>query len=337
MIFWIAVPLLTLLAIAFVVVPVLRGPEEISRARWLRRCGLALGLASLVVIPSIALYYFVGRPDLAAPSSVPAPDTAQAAMPAAGVDKMIAALKAKTQQTPDDPEAWQNLGWAYMHISRPADAALAYKHAVALAPRNGDDLSALTEATVQSGDGKISKDEDSDFGRVLLLAPADPRARFYRALYKDQQGDHKDAIADWIKMVRNAPPDSARADEVRVVVQKVAQEQGIDVSTQLPPVAQPPASTAPGPDASQVAAAQAMSPDARGSMIHGMVDGLAARLKQNPQDEDGWLRLIKARMVLGEKDQAAIDYRAARRAFSNSPAVLARLDNTAHAMGVSKP
>ena len=193
---------------------------------------------------------------------------------------------------------------------------------------------------MQSGDGQISQAEDAGFHRVLSLAPADPRAHFYLALYKDQQGDHKGAIADWMKMLQGAPPDSPWAGEVRAVVEKVAQEQGVDVSAQLPPAAQPAGSAsaaAPGPDAAEVAAAQQMSPTDRGAMIHSMVDGLAARLKQNPQDADGWLRLIKARMVLGEKDQAQADYRSARKAFSNTPAVLTNFDNAARGMGVSGP
>ena len=48
---------------------------------------------------------------------------AQAPASPAGVGTMIAALKAKTQQAPNDPEAWQNLGWAYMHINPPDAAA----------------------------------------------------------------------------------------------------------------------------------------------------------------------------------------------------------------------
>jgi cytochrome c-type biogenesis protein CcmH len=343
MTFFIIVPLMTLLAVAFVVVPVMLGNKDASRAR-LRQGGLVLGLTALVVLPSIALYWFVGRPNLAA-TPVPAQDRASALdaaqSPAANVDTMIAALKAKTQQTPNDPAAWQNLGWAYMHVSRPADAVLADKHAVALAPGNGDYLSALTEATVQAGDGQISQAEDADFARVLILAPSDPRARFYRALYKDQQGDHKGAVSDWIRMLKSAAPDAPWADEVRTVIQKVAQEQKIDVSAQLPPAppqpAMDPPPATPGPDAAQVAAAQQMSPNDRAAMIHGMVDGLAARLKSNPQDADGWMRLIRARMVLGEKDQAETDYRQARKTFSNAPAEPAALNNAAQAAGVAGP
>jgi cytochrome c-type biogenesis protein CcmH len=40
-------------------------------------------------------------------------------------------------------------------------------------------------------------------------------------------------------------------------------------------------------------------------MIRGMVDGLAARLQQNPDDAAGWQRLANAYRVLGEDEKAA--------------------------------
>ena len=47
-----------------------------------------------------------------------------------------------------------------------------------------------------------------------------------------------------------------------------------------------------------------MSPEARQAMVDGMVSRLDARLKANPADLDGWLRLIRARRVLDQTDLA---------------------------------
>jgi cytochrome c-type biogenesis protein CcmH len=51
-------------------------------------------------------------------------------------------------------------------------------------------------------------------------------------------------------------------------------------------------------------AAQDMSPEERQAMIRGMVDGLAQRLEDEPEDIDGWLRLARAYAVLGERAEA---------------------------------
>ena len=42
----------------------------------------------------------------------------------------------------------------------------------------------------------------------------------------------------------------------------------------------------------------------RSAMIRGMVDRLASRLKQNGDDVEGWLRLVRAYMVMGDRDKA---------------------------------
>jgi cytochrome c-type biogenesis protein CcmH len=47
-----------------------------------------------------------------------------------------------------------------------------------------------------------------------------------------------------------------------------------------------------------------MSPEERQAMIRSMVDRLAARLEQNPNDKDGWTRLARAYDVLGETEKA---------------------------------
>ncbi len=369
MAFWIIIPLMTLLAVSFVTIPLLRKraaapivspdvdspagvttvnesapspPKAGSRTGGARTVPwLVLGLGLVVAIPSVGLYAFVGRPDLAAVrapgNNTPAAQGGDGAQ-APSMAQMIADLEVKTKQAPNDADAWQTLGWAYMHISRFDDAVGAYKHAVSLDPSNSESLSALTEATVQANGGKISPAAVAGFRRVTAATPIDPRARFYLALYKDQQGDHRGAVADWVKLLKEAPADSPWASEVRGVVETVAHEQGIDIPAQLPPAPpseKPESSAIPGPSAEQVAAAQQMSGSDQNAMIHTMVDKLATQLKQNPQDADGWLRLIRARMVLGEKSQALAAYHSARSAFVQDPAQLTALDKAAHALGVA--
>ncbi|MDA1088976.1 MAG: c-type cytochrome biogenesis protein CcmI [Proteobacteria bacterium] len=68
----------------------------------------------------------------------------------------------------------------------------------------------------------------------------------------------------------------------------------------------PPTSSSPkGPSAAEVKAAGQMSAGDRDQMIRSMVNRLADRLKQNPDDLAGWQRLAKAYEVLGDQDKAA--------------------------------
>jgi cytochrome c-type biogenesis protein CcmH len=241
-------------------------------------------------------------------------------------------LETQMQQHPDNAEGWRMLGWSYLQTGRNAEAAQAYGKAAALDPTNAEYLSAQGEATVLSSDGQVTPAAEDIFRRAVAADPSDPRARYYLAVAKDQRGEHKAAMDDWIALLKSAPPDAPWAGEVRTFVEKVAADRGVDISGRLPPatVAEAPR----GPTQEQMAAAQDMGPDNRQQMIQGMVNGLAERLKANPRDRAGWERLMRARMVLGQAEQAAADYRDADRAFSGSPADRQALRRTAVELGV---
>jgi cytochrome c-type biogenesis protein CcmH len=69
-------------------------------------------------------------------------------------------------------------------------------------------------------------------------------------------------------------------------------------------------------------------------MIHGMVDKLAGELSQHPRDVDGWIRLMRARMVLGEMDKATAALHDATSAFAESPQQQNALRDQARSLGV---
>ena len=73
---------------------------------------------------------------------------------------------------------------------------------------------------------------------------------------------------------------------------------------------------APQIDAEARARIEAMSADEQAAMIANMVDGLAMRLEQDPNDIEGWMRLIRARAVMGEVGQARRDLAAAHAVFT---------------------
>ncbi|MDZ4376294.1 MAG: c-type cytochrome biogenesis protein CcmI [Phenylobacterium sp.] len=300
----------------------------------------ALGIVAIVTLAGTGLYLAIGRPDVAAaPALGGEPDAAAGAAdghPQGDVAAMVAQLETQMQQRPDNAEGWRMLGWSYLQTGRNAEAAEAYGRAAALDPSNTDYLSAQGEATVLAAEGQVTPAAEAIFRKALAIDAADPRARYYLAVGKDQRGDQQGAMNDWIALLRSAPPDAPWASEVRGFVEKVAADRGIDLTGRLPPApAMAAAQSAPrGPSAEQVAEAQSLSEGDRDAMIEGMVAGLAERLKQNPRDRAGWERLMRARMVLGQTQQAAADYRSARQALSASPSDQAALEATARQLGV---
>src|SRR3974377_814734 len=69
---------------------------------------------------------------------------------------------------------------------------------------------------------------------------------------------------------------------------------------------------------------EAMQPQS--AMIHGMVERLAARLKQDGSDAEGWARLGHSYKVLGETDKALAASQEARQALAADPAKLPQLN-----------
>ena len=70
------------------------------------------------------------------------------------------------------------------------------------------------------------------------------------------------------------------------------------------------------------------------SMIRSMVDQLATRLETSPNDEDGWLLLMRSHMTLGEKDAAKAALTKALGTFASDAAVKTRLTAAARELGV---
>ncbi len=69
-------------------------------------------------------------------------------------------------------------------------------------------------------------------------------------------------------------------------------------------------------------------------MIESMVSRLAQRMAENGADVDGWLRLIKAYSVLGERDKALAAAASARGALAGNSDNLRRIGELTKELGL---
>ncbi len=81
----------------------------------------------------------------------------------------------------------------------------------------------------------------------------------------------------------------------------------------------------PGPTSQQMREAQKMSPAERQAMIQNMVNGLSAKLRDNPKDVAGWVRLLKARRVLGQTEAANTEIARMKKAFIDEPGTITEI------------
>lgn len=78
----------------------------------------------------------------------------------------------------------------------------------------------------------------------------------------------------------------------------------------------------------------AMPPRERDAQIRSMVDGLADRLESSPRDVEGWTRLMRSRVVLGEREVAATAFRKALEVFKDDSAASGKITAAAIELGL---
>jgi cytochrome c-type biogenesis protein CcmH len=216
------------------------------------------------------------------------------------IEQLISRAEAELAKNPGDVRGWTVLAPIYLRMGRAEDAVNAWRNAVRIEPGNIEFKSQLAEALVASGQGVVSEEARALFETALAEKPADPKPRFYLALALSQQNDLPAAEKAWRDLLADAPPQAPWRDAALAQLNSVLEKAGKPTEQ-----AQAPAKTpSGGPSQEQIAAASEMTPQARQEMIQGMVAGLAERLKSDPSDKEGWLKLIRAYGVMGDDAKA---------------------------------
>lgn len=283
-----------------------------------QRSVLASALVILLLVPVLGggIYLAIGRPeatrvDLAAMQQ----RAAQEAKLRADTERMIAQLRERLAGEPDRADGWLLLGRSLLAIDRAAEAVPALDRVIALQPADAEAYALRAEAQTLVADGSVTPAAQRDFRAVLERDPQHPGARYYLGLARLQEGDTRGAYDDWYALAADSPADAPWLDVVQARLRELAPRLGIALA-QAVPEPKPAQQATPGPSREQMDAAQQMSAEDRNAMVRSMVDRLAERLQENPNDADGWLRLARAREVLGEVDAAR---EALRRAVAVAP------------------
>ena len=233
--------------------------------------------------------------------------------PADSFEALIAQLEIRLKDNPKDAKGWGLLGRSYVAMGRMDDAAKSFASAVELTdPPDADLIGEYGETLVAAAGGRVVPAAEAAFEQILAIQPDDPRARYYLALAYLEKDNRPGAIQALKTLLASAPPKAPWADTVFERIQELegrpAAPAATTPATPAPAAASaaaPSAAPAPGPTPEQMQAAQDMTPEDRMAMIQGMVDGLAGKLEEDPNNYQGWLRLANAYMVLDRKSDAA--------------------------------
>jgi len=278
---------------------------------WRRR---VVAIVALVLVPfgAAALYLALGSPSL--PDQPLAPRlTASRESPS--VDTLVARVEEHLSSNPDDGRGWEIIAPVYMRLGRFDDAVKARRNALRFNGVSAERESALGEALVFAANGVVTAEAKAAFERAIVLDAKVIQSRYFLGLAAEQDGNHTQAAAIWRALIESAPPDARWIDLLRGALARVD-------------------ATAPAPSGEKVTASPELSPDQRNAVIEGMVERLSERLHQDGADVEGWLRLVRSYMVLGQPDKARAAVVDARRALAGDATKLRRLDELLKGLGV---
>lgn len=240
----------------------------------------------------------------------------------------IAVLIAKTEQhlsaNPQDGKGWEVIAPVYLRVGQFDKAAEAFrKTAELLGPSVRNEIG-LGEALAGLNGGVIGADALAAFKRASDLAPNDPQPKIYLATELAQKGKYQEAKSAFETILATAPQDAPWRS---IVEESVAQ---LDEAIKAP-------AGQPGPSQADVENAAGMSDADRTAMIEGMVANLDAKLKDNPSDKEGWLRLVRSYTMLKKPEDAKAALVRARAGLAGNEAGLSEVKALAVEMGLETP
>jgi cytochrome c-type biogenesis protein CcmH len=288
-----------------------RAPPTASNVR-LRRAAAIVALVGLPVV-SVAFYLPLGSPrlgDFPLAERIRAPDASEPLV------NLVAQVEAHLEKNPTDGRGWNVLAPVLTKLGRYDDAVRAYRNSIVYSGDSAERRADLGEALAGAAGGVVTAEAKAEFEHAIAIEPDEVKARYFLGLAAAQDGRNTEAASIWRAMLGQASSDAPWRPLVQAALARVD------------------GSAVPALPNDTVAAAKDMNEADRGAMIHSMVDRLATRLKQNGDDVEGWLRLVRAYMVMGDRDRAKSAQADARQAVANDAGRLRQLNEGLKNLGL---
>jgi cytochrome c-type biogenesis protein CcmH len=217
------------------------------------------------------------------------------------IPSLIAALARRAREKPFDWRGWALLGRGYLSLGDAGDAAAAFKRALLMAPseERAPLASGYVEALTVAASGVVTPEAEVAFSSALVTNPHDPAARYYLGLAQAARGNKVAALTYWQGLLADTPPSAPWRGQLLDHIAAISSQGG-----------------SPIPD------------------ISAMVAGLAKRLQANPNDPEGWQRLVRSYVVLGDRNKARAALDRARSALRDDPQAGAALDSEAKSLNL---
>ena len=278
----------------------------------LRRLAAVIALIGLPLVAA-GIYYPLGSPEL---PDFPLAQRSRTPGATQSLDTLVAQVEKHLEAEPADGRGWTILAPVLARLGRMDDAVRAYRNSITYSGENATRRADLGEALVAAAGGVVTGEAKAEFERAVALDADDVKANYFLGLAAEQDGHAAEAAAIWRSMLAKAPADAPWRPLVQSSLVRVG------------------GTPAPALSNDAMTAAKDMSETDRSAMIRSMVDRLATRLHQNGDDVEGWLRLVRAYMVMGEADKAKAATSDARQALAKDPGRLQQLNDGLKNLGL---
>ena len=283
-----------------------------SSLKWRRAAGV-LALAGLPLV-ALGVYMPLGSPRL---QDFPLAQRERGPGMAQSLENLVVQVEQHLEKNPTDGRGWNVLAPVLERLGRFDDAVRAYRNSLTYNGESAERRSDLGEAMSAAAGGVVTAEAKAEFERAHALNADDPKANYFLGLAAEQDGRKDDAAQIWRTLLAKAPADAPW----RVLVQSSLARVG--GSGAMPALSD-----------ETLAASRDLAEGDRNAMVRGMVDRLATRLKQNGDDVEGWLRLVRAYLVMGERDKAMGASADARQAVASDAERLRQLNEGLKTLGV---
>jgi cytochrome c-type biogenesis protein CcmH len=291
-------------------------PANSGASPKLRRAAAVAGLVGLPLL-ALAVYLPLGSPRL---PDFPLAERARAPDAAQPLENLVAQVEQHLEKNPTDGRGWKVLAPVLLRLGRYDDAVRAYRNSITYSGDSASSRADLGEAIAAAAGGVVTAEAKGEFEHALALDAGDAKASYFLGVAAEQDGRKDEAATIWRAMLEKAPADAPW----RPLLQEALTRVGA------------PAPAAPALSEQTMAAAKDMSATDRDAMIRGMVERLAVRLKQNGDDVEGWLRLVRAYLVLGDRDKAKGALADARQAVGSNAERLKQFNEGLKDLGLEK-
>jgi cytochrome c-type biogenesis protein CcmH len=287
--------------------------EPKSSLKW-RRAAAVLALVGLPLV-AIGVYVPLGSPRLQ-DFPLAQRERGSGSGMAGSLENLVVQVEQHLEKNPTDGRGWNVLAPVLERLGRFDDAVRAYRNSITYNGESPERRSDLGEAISAAAGGVVTAEAKTEFERAHALNADDPKANYFLGLAAEQDGRKDDAATIWRALLAKAPADAPWRPLVQSSLVRVG------------------GGTMPALSDETIAASKDMSEGDRGAMVRGMVERLATRLKQNSDDVEGWLRLVRAYLVMGNRDKAVGASSDARQAVAKDTERLRQLNEGLKTLGL---